>query len=643
MPFAAACRYHRRCDDSDGMIMKARIGLTWMILVLVAAAALSARLLNYDLLFTDEYLSMRNSGLMDGPLTYAGVLDRVVGEDLGGMGILYQLELKLWGDATGATPFSVRAFSWLWGLIGIAWLYRLGVDMFNRRVGLYAAVLLAFSAFYLDYLHEARAYTQFAALTIIAVWLYWRLAQQTRPRWGWYVALALSITALVYTHYLALSIGFVLGLVHLFNFRPQRRWWLTLLALAVGGLAYLPWLGNTLIVAQRGLAQTSRQATSMTAGEFVPLFFATFANANVVLLLLLAYFLLRRWRPVRLQQALASPLLLILCWLLVAGALLVLVNARVPFMVHLRYTLFLFPALALLGALGVQAANWQGMPTLPVLGVAALVGAGQTFNPSFVGDLFGQVYRAPAAGLYQAMDIVRARGDADRDALLVHIARPDFEPFQLFPNGYLFRDLPVRRAEQFELMNLSLKTDDNSYLRDAEPVFEGIEVVWTAIVPGLPTTNRSDVVNYILSTQYAHCETVLDRPDVRLDLYARVPDDQEQAATLTTAAGETFSVAAIRQQVTDDGLHVVLGWQDGALPRGQYSYSLRLQEATGSILQAVDAGIPDQRPLGCTGDTLAWHDLPAGDYDLVLYVYNWQTQTPVNADPILLETLTKAD
>lgn len=610
-----------------------------MTALLIVVTLLGARLLNYDLLFTDEYLSMRNAGLVDGPLTYWGVIERTITEDLGGMGVLYHLELKAWGDLVGGTPYSVRAFSLLWGVVAVAWLYRLGADMAGRRVGLYAAALLGTGAFFIDYLHEARAYTQFVALTVVVVWLYWRIHQQAHPRWGWYVALALALGWLVYTHYVALAMGAVLGAFHLLNYRPVRRWWQTVGAMAAGGLLFVPWLGTTIEVARRGIGEVTRHNTSMTAAEFLPSFFATAANGNALILLLVVGLLLvgLRWQPPR--KLFATPAFLIACWLVISIALVVIINARIPFMVHLRYMIFLLPALALVAAFALRMADRRGWPGGALVGMIAVVGAGQSFNPDFVGSLFGQVYRAPARGMYQALEVVRTQATPD-DALIIHIAQPNFEPFQLFPNDYLFRDLPVRRAEQFELMNLSLKTDDNSYLRDALPVFDGVTGVWTAVIPELPTTNRSGVVNYILATQFAECGTLIDQPDVRLRFYLRPAVEELPLAEAASPATGSVAVYAPRLH-TDDQLHVALVWDLPELPRIGYSYSLRLLNAEGQAVAAQDAGLPEQRPRACTQTTLPWAELPAGSYQLAVYVYSWQTLEQLNAEPLLLATLTR--
>jgi hypothetical protein len=617
----------------------------WLTLILLLSGLLGARLLNYDLLFTDEYLSMRNAGLVEGSLSYTQVIDRTIREDLGGMGVVYHLELKTWGDLIGGTPYGARVFSLLWGMLALAFTYRLATDLFNTRIGLYSTVLLAFSAFFVDYLHEARAYTQFTALTLSTLWIYWRIYRQPKPAIGWYLALIFSISWLIYTHYIALSIGAVLGVFHLFQFSRQHKWWFTVLAMALGGLTYLPWVANTLEVIGRGTRETTRHATSMNAGQFVPLFFSTFANANVALLLLLGWFLLASWQWADWRKMVRSGTFFVVCWLIVAGLLVVVVNARIPFMVHLRYVIFLFPAMAILCALGIQQLSKHNIRPLIPLSIWAIVGVFQTFNPHFIGDLFGQIYRAPAEGMYLSREVIRERGNVDSDIWLIHIAqpsfnmpvgevsRPGFEEFQQFPNAYLFAGLPIKRAEQMEMMNLSQSEDDNSYLQDSLPVFEGADFVWTSRIPELQITNRSLVVNYILQTQYAHCETIFDRSDVITNLYTRIPTEEIPTVSVSTPEGQTLGIYVLRIQNNADQHRVILGWDTRNFPIGLYSYSVRLFDENGVMLQNVDHGIPTTQPFACTSDVLG---VPVGEYRIGVIVYNWQTGERLNPEPLIL-------
>lgn len=608
--------------------------LVWLVLALLLAALCSARLLTYDLLFTDEYLTMRNSGAVEGPLTLQGVVDRILVDDIGGMGIGYHLPLNVWFSLVGNSVLAVRAYSWLFGLLAIALVYRLGIEWFGSQVGLYAALILASSAFFLDYLHEARAYTQWAFLTLLAFWLYTRVYRATRIRPAWLIALSVTLVFLLYTHYISLVIGATLGGIHLLNLRRSVRWGALLAALLVGAASFIPWLGVTLVVIQRGANETSRQAVAMPVTEFVPLLLFAFANANVGLLALAWLFVgwHRSAHGVTLRGLVASPTLWLAAWIVVPLIGIMLVNARIPFMVHVRYLIFLFPAFALVTALGIQQLRRVGVPAWAVLGIWIITGLAQTFNPTFVGSLYGQIYRAPAQGFEQALALIRTRTTPD-DVLLYHIAQPDQEPFQLYPINYYVQNTPLKRFDQFELINLSQKTADLDYVQAVYATLDGASTVWTVRIPFLPTTNRTQTVNYVLSTQFNQCEQVLLRDDVDARLYVRKPATPP-ALTLTTPQAQTLGVTVSSIHPEGDGVRVLLAWQSDDVPSGVYSYSLRLLDAAGNVIAQQDAGVPDARPSSCSSTLFAVD--AAADVSVVLYVYDWQTGARLNEEALVL-------
>ncbi len=602
-------------------------GLTLLLLV---TAALGALRLNADILFVDEFHSIRNAGgSFYGPLDWVGVWERTAYEDPGGMGVLYHWLLNAWGWLAGWSAYSVRVFSLGFGLLAVALIYRLGADFFSRRVGWYAAIVLATSAFFLDYLHEARAYTLIVALMIAAVYSYLRLLRdKVHPLW--YAALALLLAALAYTHYVALVIGAVLGLVHLLHYRHTRKWWVILAAMAAGGLLFLPWLGITLEVIQRGTEDTGRQSDSMAPLQILAELFPAFSNANLALLALLAFYAIRE----RTRQA-----RLIWLWLGVSLLLVMIVNALVPFMVHLRYVLLIWPALALLAALGIKHLSRAGIPAAILLIVWAGAGWYQYANPAFINEQFGQIYRAPAAGFQRALHVLDERAEAG-DMALWHIIPPGYEPFNYFVLDYYLQPTDLR-YDQFERMGNSFAGGDVEYLQDVEETLFGVDAVWTMVIPELETTQRSGVVNYVLVTQYDFCGTIFAQDDLLMALYTRPPQDAP-IDSFTEANGEIDLYDLRRGSQSAFTLDVVLGWTiPEGLPENTYSVALHLLDANGVLVSQVDFPLPT-RFYDCGSAQLPLGDIPPGTYSLRALVYNWQTneRLPVgDADSIDLRAV----
>jgi len=592
----------------------ARLWATVGLLLMVTA--LGARMLNADIVFVDEYWSIFKSGTPPyGSVAPQEIYRRIIEVDPGGMGALYYFSLGAWGSFLGDAPFVVRLYSLFYGVLAVAGMARLGREMFGAQVGFYGAVVLGLSAFFIDYLHEARAYTQVAFYTVLVAWCYWRGRSSTA--WGWRVGVFASMTALAYSHYVALSVGAVLGVFHLLTFRRSRAWWGMMFALVLAGLAYAPWLTVAFGVAERGVA-SSRADTSMRWYEIAPNLIVTFANANVALWALLA------WMGLRLKSL---EMRLIWLWLGVSLLLVILINALIPFMVHLRYLIFLFPPLALWVAVGMRETSKRGVPIALLLVVWGGAGVLQSLNPAFIAGLFGQIYRAPSAGLALAQAHLRTHSTA-QDSIIWHFLPPDDEPFGLFVLDYLTEGIPHAKREQVGLMNLSQADSDNEYLQAVNEALNGIDAVWTAIVPNVPFDNNLGVVQYVLNTQFSLCDAPVTHPDGELRFYLRHPVGQ--------GASNTLNIVAQRMIHEAQGYRVSVLWDASALPTGIYSVGLHLLDENGALLRQSDAGLPDVRPYPCQTLSINADGLTEVAYQAVLVVYEWQTGERLMSYPLEL-------
>ncbi|MDQ7025573.1 MAG: glycosyltransferase family 39 protein [Anaerolineae bacterium] len=632
----------------------------WMLPLLLLVTWLGARGINADILFVDEYWSIRNSGGDPfGTLGLMGIWERTATLDPGGMGVLYHWLLNAWGRLIGWSIFSVRTFSLLAGLLALAMLYRLGGKLFNRQVGLYSAAVLGLSAFFIDYLHEARAYTLLVFLVSFTIYAYHKIMIAERKTdtiyhvptkhpvgtaymlsennaFFWYIALSLSLAALAYTHYVALTMGVVLGIFHLTQFRNERRWWFVALAMAIGGMLFLPWLGVTLTVIETGASDVNRQATSMTSLQILQNLPDAFSNANLALLSLLLILALRQ----RTKGA-----LLLWVWLIVALVMVVIVNVAIPFMVHLRYLMIVFPAFALIVGLGIWHIRKMGVPVLLILLVWMAAGLYQSINPTFIDNQFGQIYRAPAAGFNRAYDILNERAEAG-DTALFHIIPPNFEAFNLFVLGYYFNpfDDPnsALRYDQFERMNDSVSLSENVYLRAVWDSLDNAPAVWTVRIPELETTQHTNIVNFALDTAYSRCETVFAQDDMVMELYARRPNTTAEGILIGDDAAQIAIYNLQRGYQTDDALHVTLGFVAENVASETYSVAVHLLDSDGVLVSQVDTGFPNDRPFACLGVTLPMDKLATGAYTLQTIIYNWQTGIRLQAQEgniVVLETI----
>ena len=161
---------------------------------------------------------------------------------------LHYLLLNSWVNLAGDTEFAMRWLSLLPGIFLIPLLYRLGVEMIDRRVGILAAFIAAISPSLIWLAQDVRnQYTLAILFTALATWLLVnnckpepnRSAMRAASLWGLY---ALAGALAMYSHYFALFALMAHGLF--IWFVPERR--RNLLPWIVSGLTaallFLPWL-----------------------------------------------------------------------------------------------------------------------------------------------------------------------------------------------------------------------------------------------------------------------------------------------------------------------------------------------------------------------------------------------------------------
>ncbi|MBW2976553.1 glycosyltransferase family 39 protein [Candidatus Woesearchaeota archaeon] len=87
---------------------------------------------------------------------------------------LYHVILSLWEKIFGLHAFSMRFLSVIFGTLSVYMTYQLGSLMFNRRIGLCSAVIMALSPFNVYYSQEARVYSLFVLLSLLSIYYYFK-------------------------------------------------------------------------------------------------------------------------------------------------------------------------------------------------------------------------------------------------------------------------------------------------------------------------------------------------------------------------------------------------------------------------------------------------------------------------------------
>ncbi len=331
----------------------------WALFPLLLTAVLIIPGMTVDAFYFDEVNSIVVAGAAaDGPYSIAEVWSAVA-ERSSEQALGWPMLLSVWGRVAGWSEFAVRTLPLFAGLLALAWVYRAGNDLFTPRAGLFAALLLSGSSFFLIYLSTARAFPLVALFTTLCLWSYWRCALLSRPaRRGAQVALLLGASGLLWSHYFAALLLPALGLFHLLFMPKQRRWWRPVLPVALAVLVTMLQLPVFLAGLNRTVTNEGLQNRALTAPELVAQFLQRLTNGavlpsapvsealTILLPLALVIAILRQLRAGRKPGA---------GWLLafVSAALLLLMlsaNAAlgVVQVTRIRYLMPLWPLLALL-------------------------------------------------------------------------------------------------------------------------------------------------------------------------------------------------------------------------------------------------------------------------------------------------------
>ena len=349
-----------------------RIQARWILIGLfLLTTFLSARSLNMDALWIDEYWTLHIAGgSFEGPLTVTQIWDRAVNEDAywpPGYAFIY----AGWGKAVGWTPFAGRALSLLAGILAVAWTYRLGSDLFTKRVGLLAAILIGSSAYFIYFLHELRAYAFYVMLVAMSVWAYWKLINE-RGRWWCYPLLWLwSFGTALYQLPCRTDSRCAWNLSS--SICPQNcRWWIVALMIGLPGLLFIPWLVVVFAALTFANSDVSRQAFAFTPLQSAKGVLYMFSNGCVALLALFGLYSFQ-WKP---------SLRFAWFWGIGIFVALLVVNARFGLILEVRYLLAVWPALAVIAAYGVdRLLREYRRPALILVGVWVFAGVWNSIDP----------------------------------------------------------------------------------------------------------------------------------------------------------------------------------------------------------------------------------------------------------------------
>lgn len=154
---------------------------------------------------------------------------------------LYIFLLQFWTRYFGASELALRSLSMIFGVLSILLIYKLGKLLFDKKVGLASAFILAISPLHIWYSQEARAYSMSVFLSMLMVFFFFLAAKNNKPRL-WALFVVSSIVG-IYTNYFCFYILITAGITLILNkyWSPLRSWIISSCFILV---AFLPIAGT---------------------------------------------------------------------------------------------------------------------------------------------------------------------------------------------------------------------------------------------------------------------------------------------------------------------------------------------------------------------------------------------------------------
>jgi uncharacterized membrane protein len=148
---------------------------------------------------------------------------------------LYYLLLHTWMKIFGTSEVAIRSLSFLFFLGTILTVFLIGRLLWDRRTGLWAAVICFLNPFLFTYAFEGRMYSLLAFTSTLSVYFFLK-----KHRLGF----ILATTAALYTHHFSIFVIFFEGLWQLIESwgKPIGKLLKSFLDFFIVGSLYLPWL-----------------------------------------------------------------------------------------------------------------------------------------------------------------------------------------------------------------------------------------------------------------------------------------------------------------------------------------------------------------------------------------------------------------
>ncbi len=592
----------------------------WALLPLLLSAVLAVPLLDVDAFNGDEPASLLAAGMVrSGPWSMEEVLTAVARRSPE-QALGWPLLLSVWGPLVGWSEVAVRALSLFFGMLTLAWVYRTGRDLLTPRAGLFAALVLSASVFFLAYMIHARAFTLIALCSTLCIWSYWRIVLNPQPTgMGAPAGLLLGSVGLLYSHYFSALFLPALGLFHLVFVPKNRRWLQPVLLLAVAALLAMLQLPGFLEGLEDTATDEGLHNQALSAPALVSHLLRFLTNGLIgpsrplselllfALLLVLALAIL---------QGLRGAIRFNSLWLLAFTSLTVLaimiaINAffRVIVADRIRYLMPLWPLTALLAGAGLrQVARRHRQAVTGLLALWLILGVHLSTGSDFHLEL-GYFIPSEIHRIYWAL----GEQVPETDLLIID-------------KSALWTDSRGLYSSLLDQNFNSIPVEGEFLLENIRETYATYPFIWLLY----PSRDDALIKELTDAEGLVHCEPALDKWGFALERLAR-SDARCASDARHIEFKNNIRLNWSGISLSDELLHFEAGLtsaDDYLL--ANYSLAVHVIDQSGERVAQGDTGV-GPGAIAAIGSEIDVSALPPGDYELRVALYDWQTGVRLSA------------
>ena len=597
-----------------------------MVIVLLLSFLLGSTGINADVIWFDELTSIGHAGGLTGESSPIQIIDSIIERSPKHAPLFFELTAG-WAGLVGWHHAALRILSLYFGVITIAWVYRIGKDFINWRVGFWGALVLGSNVFWIEYYHEIRMYSLLMFFVMMMFWHYLHVSSASKTsRWYHWLGMIFSATASLYTQPFSFFAHVAIGIYHLLFVAKNRRWLQISFAFLSVGILFSPWLPVTYLGVN---TKFDTGTTAMPFEQAISVFVRLFTNGNWLVLLIplvLALGQLRHKESRQQTKAIWILTILVISLLLIVNEAIGLIPIQ-----RARYFFSSWGLLALVIGIGLA---WLRQWWIALLIWCAFMTSGFMLRdaPDYQ-DYQGTV---SAVNFYPPMhDYVFA--------LKGHIRPHDFV-VGFTDSNFVNRNGKHGKSTSDYYMQTLLGNDGAfipSYF-DADELEADIPEKLANNPYLLLTYNPTekpenfDLALGIIEEDYVACEVIIDQDNLFVQGYVHelLACDREYAP-IVYENGVTIVDKNVSVDASTNNVRILTGWEV-ADEQLLYEYNVSLQIVTSDWqnMGQTDRHLHD--------DLLKWYvaelpigDLPAGDYRVMVIIYQRDTGEKVTGTDLI--------